>query len=180
MKIKITANFRTSRRLPFEDWKRIMSPKMRPKSLGTFERRDRFVGFHYFRSTQRTKWNQEKAKAKQIALHTRCMTALQSLTDHLRKKMKTIEWKRQRWWRKWNGWEAWKEGKFLSAGHWQLLVLLRLFSRFYYGQWILTKNGLLRSNRGIFLSPLTLPRTGGSVGWALGCHAGGREFDSGS
>ena len=23
------------------------------------------------------------------------------------------------------------------------------------------------------------PRTGGSVGWASGCHAGGREFDSG-
>jgi len=22
------------------------------------------------------------------------------------------------------------------------------------------------------------PRTGGSVGWALGCYAGGREFDS--
>ena len=24
-----------------------------------------------------------------------------------------------------------------------------------------------------------LPRTGGSVGWAPDCHAGGREFDSG-
>ena len=143
MKIKITANFRASRCLPFEDWKRIMSPKMRLKSLGTFERRDWFAWFHYFRSTQRTKWNQEKAKAKQIALHTRCMTVLQSLTDHLRKKMKTTEWKRQRWWRKWNGWEAWKEGKFLSAGHWQLLVLLRLFSRIYYGQWILMKTGNL-------------------------------------
>ena len=23
------------------------------------------------------------------------------------------------------------------------------------------------------------PRTGGSVGWAQGCHAGGREFNSG-
>ena len=23
-----------------------------------------------------------------------------------------------------------------------------------------------------------VPRTGGSVGWASGCHAGGREFDS--
>lgn len=91
--------------------------------------REWFVGSHYFRSTQRTKWNQGKTKAKQSALHTRCMTVLQSLTDLWRKKMKTTEWKKQRWWRKWNGWEAWKEGTLLSAGHWELLVLLRLFSR---------------------------------------------------
>ena len=114
---------------------------MSPKSLGTFEKRDWFVRVDYFRSTQRTKWNQGKTKAKQIALYTRCMTVLQPLTDHLRKKMKTTEWKRQRWWRKWNGWEAWKEGKLLSAGHWQLLVKLRLFFRFYCGQWILMKTG---------------------------------------
>ena len=37
-KIKITATFLASRRLRFEDTKRIMSPEMRPKSLGTFER----------------------------------------------------------------------------------------------------------------------------------------------
>ena len=36
--IKITAKFRASRRLRFEDTKRIMSPEMRPKSLGTFEK----------------------------------------------------------------------------------------------------------------------------------------------
>ena len=38
MKIKITAKFRASRRLTFEDTKRIMSPEMRPKSFGTFEK----------------------------------------------------------------------------------------------------------------------------------------------
>ena len=31
--------FRASRRLRFEDTKRIMSPEMRPKSFGTFEKR---------------------------------------------------------------------------------------------------------------------------------------------
>ena len=38
IKIKITARFRASRRLRFEDTKRIMSPEMRPKSFGTFEK----------------------------------------------------------------------------------------------------------------------------------------------
>jgi len=38
IKIKITAKFRASRRLSFEDTKRIMLPEMRPKSLGTFEK----------------------------------------------------------------------------------------------------------------------------------------------
>ena len=38
IKIKITAKFRASRRLSFEDTKRIMSPEIRPKSLGTFEK----------------------------------------------------------------------------------------------------------------------------------------------
>ena len=38
IKIKITAKFRASRRLRFEDIKRIMSPETRPKSLGTFEK----------------------------------------------------------------------------------------------------------------------------------------------
>ena len=37
-KIKITAKFRASRRLRFEDTKRIMSPEIRPKSFGTFEK----------------------------------------------------------------------------------------------------------------------------------------------
>jgi len=36
-KIKITAKFRASRRLCFEDTKRIMSPEMRPESLETLE-----------------------------------------------------------------------------------------------------------------------------------------------
>ena len=35
--IKITAKFRASRRLRFEDTKRIMPPEIRPKSFGTFE-----------------------------------------------------------------------------------------------------------------------------------------------
>ena len=39
IKIKITAKFRALRHLRVEDTKRIMSPKMRPKSLGTFEKR---------------------------------------------------------------------------------------------------------------------------------------------
>ena len=39
IKIKITAKFRASRRLRFEDTKRIMSPEMRPKRFGTFEKR---------------------------------------------------------------------------------------------------------------------------------------------
>ena len=39
IKIKITSKFRASRRLCFEDTKRIMSPEMRPKSFGTFEKR---------------------------------------------------------------------------------------------------------------------------------------------
>ena len=38
-KIKITAKFRASRCLHFEDTKRIMSPELRPKSLRTFEKR---------------------------------------------------------------------------------------------------------------------------------------------
>ena len=36
--IKITAKFSASRRLRFEDTKRIMSPETRPKSFGTFEK----------------------------------------------------------------------------------------------------------------------------------------------
>ena len=36
---KITAKFRASGRLRFEDTKRIMSPEIRPKSFGTFEKR---------------------------------------------------------------------------------------------------------------------------------------------
>ena len=39
IKIKITAKFRASRRLRFENTNRIMSPEMRPKSLGTFKKR---------------------------------------------------------------------------------------------------------------------------------------------
>ena len=38
IKIKITAKFRASRRLRFEDTKRIMSAEIRPKSFGTFEK----------------------------------------------------------------------------------------------------------------------------------------------
>ena len=38
IKIKITAKFRASIRLRFEDTKSIMSPEMRPKSFGAFEK----------------------------------------------------------------------------------------------------------------------------------------------
>ena len=37
IKIKINAKFRASRRLHFEDTRRIMSPERHPKSFGTFE-----------------------------------------------------------------------------------------------------------------------------------------------
>ena len=36
--MKITARFGASRRVRFEDTKRIMSPEIRPKSFGTFEK----------------------------------------------------------------------------------------------------------------------------------------------
>ena len=39
IKIKITAKFHASRRPRFEDTKRIMSPEIRPKLFGTFEKR---------------------------------------------------------------------------------------------------------------------------------------------
>ena len=39
IKIKITAKFRTSRRLPFEDTEIIMWPEMHPKSFGAVEKR---------------------------------------------------------------------------------------------------------------------------------------------
>ena len=38
VKMKITAKFRALRRLRFEDTKRIVSPEIRPKSFGTFEK----------------------------------------------------------------------------------------------------------------------------------------------
>ena len=43
--IKITAKFRASKRLRFEDTKRIMSPEIRPKSFGTFEKQAPGVRF---------------------------------------------------------------------------------------------------------------------------------------
>ena len=48
IKTKITAKFRASRRLRFEDTKRYMSPAMRPKSFGTFEKRAPDVLSHLF------------------------------------------------------------------------------------------------------------------------------------
>ena len=41
LKIKETVRFRDSRSLRFEDTKGIMSPEMRPKSFGTFEKRQK-------------------------------------------------------------------------------------------------------------------------------------------
>ena len=43
--MKITAKFRASRRLRFEDTKRIVSPEIRPKSFGTFEKQAPGVRF---------------------------------------------------------------------------------------------------------------------------------------
>ena len=39
IKININAKFHASKRLRFEDTKKIMSPEMRPKSFGTFGKR---------------------------------------------------------------------------------------------------------------------------------------------
>ena len=39
IKLKINAKFRASRRLRVENTKRIMSPEIRPKSFGTFDKR---------------------------------------------------------------------------------------------------------------------------------------------
>ena len=39
IKLKINAKFRASTRLRFEDTKRIMSPEIRPKNFGTFDKR---------------------------------------------------------------------------------------------------------------------------------------------
>ena len=50
MKIKITAKFRASRRLRFEDTKKIMSPEIRPKSFGTFEKRAPDLESTYWRN----------------------------------------------------------------------------------------------------------------------------------
>jgi len=46
IKIKITAKFPASKRLRFEDTKRISPSKMRPKSFGTFEKRAPGSNFH--------------------------------------------------------------------------------------------------------------------------------------
>ena len=46
IQIKRTVKFRASRRLRFEDTKRIMSPEMLPKSYGTFEKRARGAADH--------------------------------------------------------------------------------------------------------------------------------------
>ena len=45
IKIKITTKFRALKGLSSEDTKRIMSPEMRPKSFGTFEKRARETRF---------------------------------------------------------------------------------------------------------------------------------------
>ena len=41
IKINITARFCASRHLHFEDTKKIVSPEVRPKSLGTFEKQSK-------------------------------------------------------------------------------------------------------------------------------------------
>ena len=43
IKIQTTAKFCASRRLHFEDTKRIMSPEMLPKSFGNFEKQEFFL-----------------------------------------------------------------------------------------------------------------------------------------
>ena len=53
IKIKITAKFRVSRRLHFEDTKRIMSPETCPKSVGTFEKRAPGPCFNPLKTTSR-------------------------------------------------------------------------------------------------------------------------------
>ena len=54
IKIKITAKFRASRRLRFEDAKRIMSPEIRPKRFGTFEKQG--PGGHVLKNHSNIMW----------------------------------------------------------------------------------------------------------------------------
>ena len=54
IKIKITAKFRASRRLRFEDTKRIMSPEIRPKRFGTFEKQA--PGGHVLKNHSNIMW----------------------------------------------------------------------------------------------------------------------------
>ena len=58
IKIKITLKSCASKRLCFEDTKKIMSPEMRPKSFGTFEKRaPEFVGIMQWNSLKyRSGW----------------------------------------------------------------------------------------------------------------------------
>ena len=51
IKIKITANLRASRRLRFEDTKRVMAPEIRPKRFGTFEKQA-----HFSKVSKRFRW----------------------------------------------------------------------------------------------------------------------------
>ena len=53
IKMKMTAKFRASRRLCIEDTKRTMSPEMRPKSFGTFEKRASVKKLHSNRDISR-------------------------------------------------------------------------------------------------------------------------------
>jgi len=48
LEIKRTAKFHASRRLRFEDAIRVISPKMRPKSFGTFEKRACNLAYIYY------------------------------------------------------------------------------------------------------------------------------------
>ena len=89
--IKITAKFRASKRLRFEDTNRISRPEMRPKSFGTFEkqapglRRNRPLNFEIFMSYKLdgcSKWicshfqdEGETTRAKEITLEAMSFAA---------------------------------------------------------------------------------------------------------
>ena len=67
--MKITAKFRASRRLRFEDTKRIMSPEIRPKSFGTFEKQAPGNAAH--RQEHSSPTDDQKETARHLAGETR-------------------------------------------------------------------------------------------------------------
>ena len=77
IKIKITAKFRASRRLSFEDTKRIMSPETRPKSFGTFEKQapgpDWIPSFCLHHPTRRRLCHTLLFPVLYESLHRRCL-----------------------------------------------------------------------------------------------------------
>ena len=83
-KIKITVRFRASRRLRFDDTKRIMSPEMSPKSFGSFEKRDPGIKLAC------AVWRFRKRKLKLSCQMLASSTRLQNRSFHVVERTRTI------------------------------------------------------------------------------------------